>query len=93
MYNDKSVLENHHAAASWDLLISFPDNNFLADFEESELKRFRFLLIECILATDLKLHFDIVRDFKDKVSWWWALIRVMFFFTDRGWQRWSELEQ
>ena len=79
------MLENHHAAASWDLLISSPDNNFLADFEESELKRFRFLLIECILATDLKLHFDIVRDFKDKVSWWWALIRVMFFLqTEDG---------
>ena len=77
------MLENHHAAASWDLLISSPDNNFLADFEESELKRFRFLLIECILATDLKLHFDIVRDFKDKVCWWWALIRVIFLYRRR----------
>ena len=67
LYNDKSVLENHHAAASWDLLTSHTDTNFISDFEESELKRFRFLLIECILATDLKLHFDIVRDFKDKV--------------------------
>lgn len=67
LYNDKSVLENHHAAASWDLLTSLPDNNFITDFDEAELKRFRFLLIECILATDLKLHFDIVRSFKEKV--------------------------
>jgi cGMP-inhibited 3',5'-cyclic phosphodiesterase A len=67
LYNDKSVLENHHAAASWHLLTTMPENNFLMQLEEAELKRFRFLLIECILATDLKLHFDIVRSFKEKV--------------------------
>lgn len=68
LYNDKSVLENHHAAASWDLLVSIPENNFLADLDDAELKRFRFLLVECILATDLKLHFNIVREFKEKVT-------------------------
>lgn len=68
LYNDKSVLENHHAAASWDLLVSIPENNFLLDLDDAELKRFRFLLVECILATDLKLHFNIVREFKEKVT-------------------------
>jgi cGMP-inhibited 3',5'-cyclic phosphodiesterase A len=68
LYNDKSVLENHHAAASWHLLTTMPENNFLMQLEEAELKRFRFLLIECILATDLKLHFDIVRSFKEKAK-------------------------
>lgn len=68
LYNDKSVLENHHAAASWDLLVSIPENNFLLGLDDAELKRFRFLLVECILATDLKLHFNIVREFKEKVT-------------------------
>ena len=67
LYNDRSVLENHHAASSWDFLTSVPEHDFLTNMDAAELKRFRFLIIECILATDLKLHFDIVREFKAKV--------------------------
>ena len=67
LYNDRSVLENHHAAASWEVLTTVPEHNFLANLDAAEMKRFRFLIIECILATDLKLHFDIVREFKAKV--------------------------
>lgn len=68
LYNDRSVLENHHAAASWDLLMSVPENNFLANLDEAELKRLRFLIIEAILATDLKMHFDILSEWKAKVG-------------------------
>ena len=68
LYNDRSVLENHHAAASWHLLTNFEENNFLVSLEESELKRLRFLIIEGILATDLKMHFDILATFKSKVG-------------------------
>lgn len=67
LYNDRSVLENHHIAASWDLLTSVPANNFLENLDEAEMKRFRFLIIEAILATDLKLHGEILTDFKTKV--------------------------
>ena len=35
--------------------------------EEAELKRFRFLLVEAVLATDLKMHFDLLSDFRAKV--------------------------
>lgn len=68
LYNDRSVLENHHAAASWDLLTSSSENNFLSDISGPELKRLRFLIIEAILATDLKMHFDILSEFKAKVN-------------------------
>ncbi len=67
LYNDRSVLENHHAAASWHLLTNFEENNFLATLEEAEMKRLRFLIIEAILATDLKMHFDILSSFRAKV--------------------------
>ena len=67
LYNDRSVLENHHAAASWHLLTNFQENNFLTSLEEAELKRLRFLIIEAILATDLKMHFDILSTFRAKV--------------------------
>ena len=67
LYNDRSVLENHHAATSWDLLTQLPSNNFLTSLDGAEKKRFRFLVIEAILATDLKMHFDILSEFKAKV--------------------------
>lgn len=68
LYNDRSVLENHHAAASWDLLNAVPENNFLINLDDAELKRLRFLIVEAILATDLKMHFDILSEWKAKVG-------------------------
>lgn len=66
LYNDRAVLENHHAAAAWSLFLSHPEHNFLCHLERSEFKRFRFLVIEAILATDLKRHFEILAEFSSK---------------------------
>uniref|UniRef100_A0A671XB94 Phosphodiesterase n=1 Tax=Sparus aurata TaxID=8175 RepID=A0A671XB94_SPAAU len=68
LYNDRSVLENHHAASAWNLFMSHPDYNFLANLDHVEFKRFRFLVIEAILATDLKKHFDFLAEFNAKVG-------------------------
>lgn len=68
LYNDRSVLENHHAAAAFALLMSDPKYNFLCELETVEFKRFRFLAIEAILATDLKRHFDLLSEFNAKIS-------------------------
>ncbi|VDN04604.1 unnamed protein product [Thelazia callipaeda] len=65
LYNDRSVLENHHAAESWRLL-SKPQNCFIETLDAAETKRFRYLVLEYILATDLKLHFDIIMQFNEK---------------------------
>lgn len=67
LYNDRSVLENHHAAAAWNLFMSRPEYNFLVNLDHVEFKHFRFLVIEAILATDLKKHFDFVAKFNAKV--------------------------
>lgn len=67
LYNDRSVLENHHAAASWEMLTCESQYNFLGNLDAAEYKRLRFLIIEAILATDLKMHFDILDEFKTKV--------------------------
>ncbi|XP_024133007.2 cGMP-inhibited 3',5'-cyclic phosphodiesterase A isoform X1 [Oryzias melastigma] len=68
LYNDRSVLENHHAASAWNLFMSQPEYNFLVNLEHVEFKRFRFLVIEAILATDLKKHFDFLTEFNAKVG-------------------------
>ena len=36
--------------------------------DKAEFRRFRFLVIEAILATDLKRHFDILSEFNAKVN-------------------------
>lgn len=68
LYNDRSVLENHHAASAWSLYLSQPEFNFLVNLDHVEFKRFRFLVIEAILATDLKKHFDFLAEFNAKVN-------------------------
>ncbi|XP_069104383.1 cGMP-inhibited 3',5'-cyclic phosphodiesterase 3A-like isoform X3 [Argopecten irradians] len=67
LYNDRSVLENYHAAAAWQLLLSNPHHNYLSGLDQAEFKRFRFLVIELILATDLKRHFEILAEFNAKL--------------------------
>lgn len=47
--------------------MSHPDYNFLVNLDHVEFKRFRFLVIEAILATDLKKHFDFLAEFNAKV--------------------------
>lgn len=69
LYNDRSVLENHHAASAWNLYLSRPEYNFLLNLDHVEFKRFRFLVIETILATDLKKHFDFLAEFNAKVCY------------------------
>lgn len=68
LYNDRSVLENHHASASWLLLKSNPKFNFLVNLDAAEWKRFRFLILENILATDLSKHFSILSEFNMKAN-------------------------
>lgn len=68
LYNDRSVLENHHAAAAWSLLLNSDECNFLKYLDKAEFKRFRYLVIEAILATDLKRHFEIVAEFNSKAN-------------------------
>ncbi|CAB1313353.1 unnamed protein product, partial [Coregonus sp. 'balchen'] len=63
-----SAPQNHHAASAWNLFMSCPEYNFLVNLDHVEFKRFRFLVIEAILATDLKKHFDFLAEFNAKVG-------------------------
>jgi hypothetical protein len=66
LYNDQRVLENHHLAKAWELLLK-PENNFLKNFDKKEFLKIRKLIIELVLATDLSQHNQLLSSFKDKI--------------------------
>ena len=68
LYNDRSVLENHHLASAFKVLIK-PECNFLSHLPKDVYKQIRDIVIELVLATDLQTqHFTILSMFKNKVS-------------------------
>lgn len=66
-YNDKSVMENFHAAESMRVLLR-SDCNFLDELEKTSFKRFRKFFVEAILATDMTFHAKINTIIKTKLS-------------------------
>ena len=56
-YNDKSVLENHHIAASFALL-KREELNIFETLERAELKEMREKMIALVLSTDMAFHFS-----------------------------------
>jgi len=66
LYNDKSVLENHHCSAALKLL-NKPGCNFLDRLEKEKKRELRETIIELVLATDLSNHFSYKTSFKQKL--------------------------
>ena len=56
LYNDKSVLENHHVASAFKLLQD-QSQNFIENFSKDDKKKFRIKMISLVLATDFARHF------------------------------------
>ncbi|KAG2436202.1 hypothetical protein HXX76_006514 [Chlamydomonas incerta] len=61
-YNDRSPLENHHAASSFALLLQ-PEHDITTGMEPAERVAFRKQVIDMVLATDMKQHFAILSHF------------------------------
>jgi len=59
LYNDASPLENMHASTLFQLLQE-PRHQFLTGLSGSKHAQLRKKVIQCILATDMTKHFDIV---------------------------------
>ena len=65
-YNDISVLENHHVASSF-AIFSQPEYNIFKSFPKDQYKKFRKIMIDAILATDMSHHFAKLGIFKGKI--------------------------
>jgi hypothetical protein len=71
LYNDKSVLENHHLTTGFKLLCEVPDCDWLigtGTLSKPDWKAFRELVIEMVLATDLSQHLALVSKFRNKLT-------------------------
>ena len=60
-HNDRSVLENHHAATTFRILAR-PECNMLGTLSEQQRREARELIIATILATDMAHHVDMVSE-------------------------------
>ena len=54
-YNDRSVLENHHAASAFSLL-----HGMDLSFSPKDYKLFRQMVVEMILSTDMHYHYELM---------------------------------
>ncbi|GLC47046.1 hypothetical protein PLESTM_002012800 [Pleodorina starrii] len=62
-YNDRSPLENHHCAAAFELLTRHTELDVLEPLSTADKAALRKLVIELVLATDMKQHFSTLTHF------------------------------
>jgi len=61
-YNDKSVLENFHCSLTFSLLRK-AENDIFSGIDLVQRRLSRQIIVDCILATDLSLHWDLIGRF------------------------------
>jgi hypothetical protein len=66
-YNDKSVLENLHAAQTF-MILRNADCNIFKNYVPEDYKLIRRRVIESVLSTDMTLHCKVVSLFKNRLS-------------------------
>jgi hypothetical protein len=67
MYNDESVLENHHLAVAFKLLQS-DERNIFSHLTAKQIKTLRKMVIDMVLATDMSKHMQLLADLKTMVE-------------------------
>ncbi|XP_030383379.1 calcium/calmodulin-dependent 3',5'-cyclic nucleotide phosphodiesterase 1 isoform X2 [Scaptodrosophila lebanonensis] len=67
LYNDRSVLENHHVSATFKMLKD-DDCNILAHLSREEYRELRTLMIDMVLATDMSCHFQQMKTMKQMIT-------------------------
>jgi len=67
LYNDRSVLENHHVAQGF-FLINKDENNIFGNMNTKDYALVRKNIVELVIATDMGNHFDFMAQFKSSVA-------------------------
>merc|ERR1711970_313116 len=63
-HSDKSVNESHHLSCAFDLMAQDNFNFVQGSIDVEDFLTFRSLVIDMVLATDMKSHFSILDSFK-----------------------------
>jgi high affinity cGMP-specific 3',5'-cyclic phosphodiesterase 9 len=61
-YNDKSVLENHHCAIAFKLLLD-PQNDVFELLSEAQYWNVRQIIVKMIMSSDISNHFEQISKF------------------------------
>ncbi|CBZ35980.1 hypothetical protein, conserved [Leishmania donovani] len=67
LYNDRSILENHHLACTFELLRN-PRYNIFATLSDEQRLLVRETILEMVLATDMGNHARIFKNFQVRMS-------------------------
>ncbi|XP_059078392.1 cAMP-specific 3',5'-cyclic phosphodiesterase 4C-like isoform X4 [Tigriopus californicus] len=67
MYNDESVLENHHLAVAFKL-VQNPDFDIFVNLTKKQRQTVRKMVIDMVLATDMSKHMSLLADLKTMVE-------------------------
>ncbi|XP_063678943.1 dual specificity calcium/calmodulin-dependent 3',5'-cyclic nucleotide phosphodiesterase 1A-like isoform X5 [Bolinopsis microptera] len=64
MYNDRSVLENHHISSAYRYLDQ-PDSNPFDKLSKDDFREMRGIAVEAVLGTDMSAHFTQIKNMQN----------------------------
>nr|KAF6337221.1 phosphodiesterase 1A [Myotis myotis] len=67
LYNDRSVLENHHVSAAYRLMQE-EEMNVLINLSKDDWRDLRNLVIEMVLSTDMSGHFQQIKNIRNSLQ-------------------------
>ncbi|KAM4730628.1 dual specificity calcium/calmodulin-dependent 3',5'-cyclic nucleotide phosphodiesterase 1A [Anableps anableps] len=67
LYNDRSVLENHHVSAAYKLMAE-EDMNILVNLNKEDWRELRALVIEMVMSTDMSCHFQQIKTMRNALT-------------------------
>ncbi|XP_063284758.1 dual specificity calcium/calmodulin-dependent 3',5'-cyclic nucleotide phosphodiesterase 1A isoform X1 [Pelobates fuscus] len=67
LYNDRSVLENHHVSAAYRIMQD-DEMNILANLSKDDWRDLRTLVIEMVLSTDMSGHFQQIKTMRNTLQ-------------------------
>ena len=67
-YSDSSVLENHHLASAFSVILTHEESNIFENIPLDIYYEIRKIIIRVVLNTDLSRHFALVTELKTKLG-------------------------
>jgi len=68
LYNDRSVLENHHVSAAFKMLQDNKGSNIVSELTRDQFEEFRTLVVDIVLSTDMSQHFQQMSQINDALN-------------------------